>query len=399
MENTIVDAVQYHGSFAEYIDGIKPESDNINAFHYRNELLKFRGRETELKMLSEFIESDEELLWIAVNGSGGAGKSKLLYYFVKEMRINPKWKSVWIHAENCEQFARFAEWRYPCNLLVVIDYAGTAASDMGKWLECLERSTYHPDKMRFVFIEREGIGENGNVPLWYQNLKGSGKQARNVERLGWKKHNGTPLFQLPALEHDQLEKIIEDYARTRNKVLSGEQKKWILEKAEEIDRKQGNPRVLIVIFTADAVLEGREYTNWDIPHLINEIIKKYMEHWKKVTCQNDEKIFTALSEMLMFATAAGAWEPGDKVPELFENSSSILCSMDSADLEQLICEVNEEKQFEGKLKPLEPDLIGEYYVLDYWTKKKYARDYLANVFCILWKFPLHFAQFLNRCMQ
>ena len=78
-------------------------------------------------MLSEFIESDEELSWIAVNGSGGAGKSKLLYYFVKEMRINPKWKSVWIHAENCEQFARFAEWRYPCNLLVVIDYAGTAA--------------------------------------------------------------------------------------------------------------------------------------------------------------------------------------------------------------------------------------------------------------------------------
>ena len=398
-ENTIVDAVQYHGSFAEYIDGIKQEPDNINAFHYRNELLKFRGRETELKMLSEFIESDEELSWIAVTGSGGAGKSKLLYYFVKEMRINPKWKSVWIHAENCEQFARFPEWRYPCNLLVVIDYAGTAASDMGKWLECLERSTYYPDKMRFVFIEREGIGENGNVPLWYQNLKGSGKQARCVERLGWKKYNGTPFFQLPALEHDQLEKIIEDYAKIHKKVLSGEQRKWILEKAEEIDRKQGNPRVLIVIFTADAVLEGREYTNWDIPHLINEIIKKYREHWEKVTCRNDEKIFNALSEMLMFATAAGAWAPDDKIPELFADSSSVLCSMDSADLEQLICEVNEEKQFEGKLKPLEPDLIGEYYVLDYWTKKKYAKDYLANVFCILWKFPLHFAQFLNRCMQ
>ena len=398
-ESTIVDAVRYQGSFAEYIDGIKQESDNINAFHYRNELLKFRGREAELKMLSEFIESDEELSWIAITGPGGAGKSKLLYYFVKEMGINPEWKSVWLHAENCSRFLGFTAWRYPCNLLVVIDYAGTAASDLGKWLECLERSTYHPDKMRFVFIEREGTGEKGNVPLWYQNLKGSGEQARCVERLGWKKYNGTPFFQLPALEYDQLEKIIEDYARTRNKVLSGEQKKWILEKAEVIDRKQGNPRVLIVLFTADAVLEGRGYTNWDIPHLINEIIKKYMEHWKKVTCRNDEKIFTALSEMLMFATAAGAWEPGDTVPELFENPSSILCSMDSADLEQLICEVNEEKQFAGKLKPLEPDLIGEYYVLDYWTKKKYAKDYLKNVFCVLWKYPLYFAQFLNRCIQ
>ena len=69
-----MDAVQYHGSFAEYIDGIKPESDNINAFHYRNELLKFRGRETELKMLSEFIESDEELSWIAVKRIRGSRK-------------------------------------------------------------------------------------------------------------------------------------------------------------------------------------------------------------------------------------------------------------------------------------------------------------------------------------
>lgn len=332
-ESTIVDAVRYQGSFAEYIDGIKPESDNINAFHYRNELLKFRGREAELKMLREFIESDEELSWIAITGPGGAGKSKLLYYFVKEMGLNPEWKSVWIHAENCSRFLGFTVWRYPCNLLVVIDYAGTAASDVGKWLECLEQSTYHPDKMRFVFIEREGTGENGNVPLWYQNLKGSGKQARCVERLGWKKYNGTPFFQLPALEHDQLEKIIEDYARTRNKVLSDEQKKWILEKAEEIDRKQGNPRVLIVIFTVDAVLEGRGYTNWDIPHLINEIIKKYREHWEKVTCRNDEKIFSALSEMLMFTTATGAWAPDDKIPELFADSSSVLCSMDSADLE------------------------------------------------------------------
>ena len=129
------------------------------------------------------------------------------------------------------------------------------------------------------------------------------------------------------------------------------------------------------------------------------VIKKYSEHWKKVSCRNDEKIFSALSEMLMFSTATGAWEPENKAPGLFENSSSVLCSLDSADLEQLISEVNEEKRFEGKLKPLEPDLIGEYYVLDYWTKKKYNREYLEKIFCTLWEYPLNFAQFLNRCVQ
>ena len=398
-ENKIVDAVQYHGSFAEYIDGIKPSPDNTNAFHYRNEILGFRGRESERQVLNEFIQANDALLWMAVTGSGGIGKSKLLYHFVKELKIYPKWKSVWIHPDNYEQIFRYNEWRYPCNLLMVVDYAGIMASEMGKWLKLLEQSRYRPDKMRFVFIEREGKGEENNVPLWYQNLRGSGEQTRCVERLGYKKYNGTPFLQLSALHRNQLEKIVVDYAKIYRKDLSDEQIKWILEKAEEIDRKQGNPRVLIVLFTADAVIQNREYKNWNIQQLINEIIKKYSEHWKKVLCRNDEKIFNALQEMLLFSTVTGSWEPGNKVPELFVNASSILCSLDSSDLEQLICEVNEEKQFEGKLNPLEPDLIGEYYVLDYWTKKKYDRNYLEKVFCELWEYPVYFAQFIDRCIQ
>ena len=398
-ENRIMDAVRYHGSFAEYINGISSPRDNANAFHYRNELLKFRGRETELKVLKEFMEADEGLSWMAVTGAGGSGKSKLLYHFVKEMEIYPGWKSVWIHSENCEQFLRFNEWKYPYNLLIVVDYAGAVASDMGKWMEQLERSRYRPGKMRFVFVEREGKGENNSVPLWYQNLTGSGEQARCVERLGFKRYNGTPFLQLLAMENSQLEEIIKDYAKVSEKRVSDEQIKWILKKAKEIDHKQGNARVLIVIFTADAVLQEREYKNWDMQHLIDEIIKKYSDHWREVTCGNDESLYQALREMLMFSTAVGAWEPGQEVPEMFENSATILCSMDADKLEQLICEVNEEKQFEGKLKPLEPDLIGEYYVLDYWKKKKYDRRYLQNVVKGLWEYPWNFLLFILRCVE
>ena len=398
-ENKIVKTVQYHGSFAEYIDGIMPPPDNENILHYRNELLRFRGRETEMEMLQRFVEDDEKLLWMAVTGPGGVGKSKLLYHFVKGMEIYPEWKSIWIYSEHCEQFLKYNEWRYPYNLLVIIDYAGIMASDIGKWLERLERSRYRPDKVRFVFIEREMVGENGNIPFWYQNLKGKGEQERCVERLTFKKYNGMPFLQLSELDRTQMKNIIEDYAELQGKVLSDHQKDWILEKAEEIDQKQGYARILIVLFTADAVLQGREYKNWDIQYLVSEIIKRYSIHWETVICQNNKEIFDALLEMLMFATVVGSWKPEEEVPELLENSSAILCSMDASDLEQLICEINEEIQFDGKLNPMEPDLIGEYYVLDYWRKKKYAKDYLENMFNILWEYPWEFAHFIDRCIQ
>ncbi len=398
-ENRIMDAVRYCNSFAEYIDGMKPPSDNNNAFHYRNELLKFRGRESELKMLNEFLEAEEALLWLAVTGDGGAGKSKLLYHFVKETDISLQWKSVWVHSENCEQFSRFPEWRYPYNLLFVIDYAGIAAADMGRWLERLERSNYRPNKMRFVFIEREGIEENLRTPLWFQNLVGSGEQARCVERLSYKKHNGTPFLELPPLERNQLEKVIENYAELNKKSLSDRQKAWILKKAEEIDNKRDSARVLIVLFTADAVLQGKEYKDWDIQYLISEIVDRYSRHWKEVLCCNNKTIFFALTEMLMFATAAGEWKIGDVLPEPFKSSSQTLCSMDADALEQMICEVNEEKKYEGKLKPLEPDLIGEYFVLNYWSKKRNDDDYLKRMFQVLWDSPWKFATFIDRCIQ
>ena len=44
--------------------------------------------------------------------------------------------------------------------------------------------------------------------------------------------------------------------------------------------------------------------------------------------------------------------------------------MDADRLETLICAVNEAELYDGKLQPLEPDLIGEFYVLDYWRRKK-----------------------------
>lgn len=401
-ENRIIDAVQYRGSFAEYIDGLKPSPDNGNAFHYRNELLRFRGRQAELKSLKVFLDDQAELSWMAVTGAGGSGKSKLLYHFINEMRIYTDWKSVWLQMEDCAEIHRFTEWKYPYNLVFVVDYAGTVASEIGKWMKRLERSTYRPNKMRFILIEREGMERNDDSlyePLWYKKLIGSGEQERCVKRLGYRGFDKTPFLKLSALSKRDLEKMIEDYAALYQKYLSPEKQMWIIEKAEEIDVRQDGIRPLIVLFITDTVIQKKEYTQGDISFLLDQIIERYEEHWKRALCQNNERIFSALKEMIMFSTAVGGWIIQEEPPKLFRNSVYILVSINADEFESFICAVNEENKYEGKLKPLQPDLIGEYYVLNYWTKKKYNNYYLDKLFNDLWNYPIYFAEFLNRCIQ
>ena len=181
----IMEAIAYQGSFAEYIDGIQQASDNQKILHYRNKLLKFQGREQELQILRAFLRDEAAIAWMAVTGDGGSGKSKLLYQFTDEMEADTEWKTVWLHRDNCGSVLRFNGWAYPCNLLFVVDYAGAVADQIGRWIEMLDRNRRRPVKIRFVLLEREGIGREHGAeiePMWYQNLKGFGEQERAVQR-------------------------------------------------------------------------------------------------------------------------------------------------------------------------------------------------------------------------
>src|SRR5699024_11123545 len=60
---------------------------------------------------------------------------------------------------------------------------------------------------------------------------------------------------------------------------------------------------------------------------------------------------------------------------------------------------NEAELYDGKLHPLEPDLIGEFYVLDYWRRKIYDTEYLKKLNHVLWETPSEFEIFLNRCIE
>ena len=402
-QNTIVDSIHYHQSFAEYIDGIELPHNNNRAFHYRNNLIRFQGRKQELAALYKFLEDDRSLLWMAVTGDAGSGKSKLLYHFLQEISCLPEWKAIWLRRNACIQCNQFTEWNYPCNLVFVIDYAGIAAEEIGAWMERLENSRYRPEKIRFVLLERETIHKNREMelePIWYQNLKGNRIRSECIERFLYQSSSESAFLELSGLSDEDLAQIISDYALAKGKSIDNATQEWMIEKAHEMDKKNDSPRPLIVLLAADAMLEGKQPTEkWDILGLVEHMVGKFKEHWENVLCAGEEERFLALEEMILFSTCVGGWEVGKKLPDPLADSSTKLLKMDADLLETLICAVNEAELYDGKLQPLEPDLIGEFYVLDYWRRKKYDTEYLKKLSHVLWKTPFEFAIFLDRCIK
>ena len=410
----IMEAIAYQGSFAEYIDGIQQASDNQKILHYRNKLLKFQGREQELQILRAFLRDEAAIAWMAVTGDGGSGKSKLLYQFTDEMEADTEWKTVWLHRDNCGSVLRFNGWAYPCNLLFVVDYAGAVADQIGRWIEMLDRNRRRPVKIRFVLLEREGIGREHGAeiePMWYQKLKGFGEQERAVQRREAICFAGAPFLKLERMDAVSLDKMIRDYASRNGRELDRETRKWILGKAAEIDKKREGIRPLIVLFTADAVMRDREYNKWDIPALIENILRRYEGnkairqggHWRETVCQGREDLFCALEEMLMFATAVSGWklEDSDELPEVFRASAEKILEMTADELKTFICAVNEDDEYNGVLQPLEPDLIGEFYVLEYWNQRRFQKEYFEKIKEVFWSesYTLPFAIFWERCIQ
>ncbi|MCD8050747.1 MAG: hypothetical protein LUE89_03610 [Clostridiales bacterium] len=394
-KDQIIEAIRYHNSFAEYIDNLQPPVTTTNRFHYRNAKLRFYGREQETAALNAFLNRNEQILWMAVVGDGGVGKSKLLYHFCDQTSNRPGWKTVWFGKNSSKKVNDYQNWHYPGGLLVVADYAGEIAEQLGDWLANLAETGENrcPKKLRLILLERENLGE-AVTPFWYQTFTGGRERSRAVKQFQAKPTS----IELPGLGDEALGALVQDYARSeKGRELTQTELSSVLEKAHEIDRDNPAPRPLVTLFIADAVLEGNDYTHWDIPALVENIIERYQDHWRNTVCNGDEKLYDALQQVLVYATAVGGWDLTE-LPEPLEAASKTLLASGWV-LEPLVCAVNEENTFRERLSPLEPDLVGEFYVLDYLNDLRYDKSRLAAWVQLFWEDEENFGYFLERCIE
>ena len=390
--------LRYYGSFAENIDSILIHYDTNNQYHYLNKNIVFKGRETDLEYLDRFLAAPDSLLFAVITGQGGIGKSKLLHYYQFRETGNLEWKIVFPTKQQIKLFANsYAEWYYPKNLLVIIDYAGESPEVIGEWIDLLNNSRKRPHKIRLVMLERQGVVKGDNetniYPNWYMKIKQAA--GHNFDNLLFEKQ----FHYLEPLKQDEFHSLMDNVAQNQGKNVSLRDKKSIIIHARNMGKETDRFLTpLMIILLTDAFLNGEVLGNINTQNLMQYIIKKHRQYWLNTTCNGDENIFNSLELHLVYATATGGWDLNPLPHPFTETSTNFLNKYNYTDLGLVLSSLMENTCHQSVLMPIEPDIIGEYYVLWFLSEYRLKTNY-NKLLKLLWGTSIRFAYFLDRCIH
>ena len=395
--------------FAKMIDAIAEPAPVSSPFHYLHPGISLHGREAEYEWLNQFLQQEDSLLFTAVVGSGGVGKSKLLYHYAKDLNRAGDWKACFLKKSTIGRINGFHTWHYPQKLLLVIDYAGNFATEIGEWLNklCGITQKNRPAKLRIVFLERQGFSQEASrfltEPQWFQKLRNGldDDGQKYIDTHGYRANGKLPEFLEPApLTDEALFALMDDFAKIEDKASPGAQEKAAIAAAvKEIEKRketEGNGRALFVLFVTDAALSGKPYGTWDALKLMEHILKRTETAWKRAFGVGD--YLDNMRKMLVYATACGGWDKeNDEVPAHFEEAASYVLE-NSRDLNADFCAASGQTVYDEQLHALEPDLVGEFFVLEYINKENHPKTRMQLV-TALWEAGYDFAVFLDRAIQ
>ncbi|MGI6462051.1 MAG: hypothetical protein ACOX04_00245 [Candidatus Scatomorpha sp.] len=400
--------IKYRGSFAEYIDSIKPLSTSKIYLHYLNPEIGFVRRDVQFKLLDGFLNDSASLLSLAVTGYGGIGKSRLMYEYIRDLRYNLEWKAVMLDRSQVDKLhGNFIEWYYPKNLLVVIDYAAEKPKEIGEWIRAILQSKSRPPKMRIVMLERQGLTEiNKQIrrPHWYQQIsEASGKLLSDIQY-----QHGNGFYELPRFNKEEMLRVMDRLPGGESEELTLDEKESIYNKIlgfskEYKDERFNTPLIALLLTDAyihecDKDIENLQRLNPQ--HLMSYVTKRNRDSWERAFTgfENKEGLVNSLERLMVYATATGDCDLTNPPLSLFDDAQLLFDRMQSDEVEHLIALSARDDQQYLQLEPLKPDIIGEYFVLNYINKHRHSNKCKTMV-AVCWEKTDEFLFFLGRCTR
>lgn len=390
---------------------------SYHQFSYKKDIISTIGREDEIQKIKDFLAGDESFKVNAITGRAGNGKSRLVYYTFKDEDIKQEWFVYGLNYDEVRyydyQYIRYLIGKKLINkkILFVIDYVAINADQIGEWIKKLYNNS-KVDKgevrIRILLVERTHVTED-RKPYWYMRLV----EGNKLDVLGLCNYSNH--IQLHNLQDDQLRNIFVEYVK-KNKVKYKEI--YGTELDDDICRKEADKIIknlekecktpLYIMYIADAWINdnSKNGRNWNRKESLEYIVRKENDRIKGFFLNNKSKE-AALKRILIYSIVLNGVKLGNSCPAFLHKDFELLRTefgADNPNLRHLFNDVGKiESGNEVTFKSVFPEIVGEFYCLDYLANistnsfdDAYVRKFVE---CAWEENPSAFASFLCRLIE
>lgn len=243
-----------------------PAADARQPLMFDAEYFPFTGREPEQAQLRQFCEAEDHLLWWAVTGPGGMGKSRLVYEFCKSMAAEG-WKVQRFEASHsrggpARSLTELPGWMPEADrTIVVLDDVQAYMESVCAWMTKMDRSP-RSEELRILLLEREG--ETISDSSWL------GPDFRDTTLDQW--CHSDSFLRLDPMTDEQLMAVMTDYAAAAGQTLNAP---LLLKTLERVDPQFKRPLYALAI--ADARCQGKDPTNWDRKKILDTLLDRELK--------------------------------------------------------------------------------------------------------------------------
>ncbi|KAA2238821.1 ATP-binding protein [Chitinophaga agrisoli] len=315
--------------------------------HFKSRYTPFVGREQELETLENFIDSPKRLEWWVITAAGGSGKSRLALELCYNMSYYGKqWDAGLLNSQQLN--IDWNNWQPLAPTLIIVDYAAGYYERLINILTILkERMLQLKHPVRFLLLERYAEGK------WWEEFEKSYQLLKDIPPV----FNAAPLV-LPELGDAALWKIMDFTLTQANKVLPDREQ--TLARLKSID-KQGRP--LFAFFAAIALSDGENIRNWNVEHLVQYQLSREEKHIWRVQ-YNDPVLIEQHKNLVALATMTNGLKQAD-VATITSMGFAWLPKPEQVNTELFKCIAHyiEVEPDTKSYRPYEPDIVGEYLIL------------------------------------
>lgn len=245
---------------------VVPAAEEKRPLMFDSEYFPFSGREAELARLAEFCEAEDQLLWWAVTGPGGMGKSRLVFEFCKSMRkqgwLIQRFEASPSRGSEARRLEELPGWMPEAErTIVVLDDVQAYMESVCSWMtrvDCTPRS----EDLRILLLEREG--ETLQDSSWL------GPDFKSSHLDEW--CHSESFLHLEPMTDEQLMSVMTDYAKAAGQTLNAE---LLLKTLERVDPEFKRPLYAVAI--ADTRCQGKDPTNWDRDKILDTLLDRELK--------------------------------------------------------------------------------------------------------------------------